>query len=324
MIDILMKLTSKFGVSGNEEDIRNCIREEIKDYVDDIIIDPLGNLIAIKKGKGKKIMLAAHMDEIGIIVTHIDDKGFLRFSNLGGIDVYSIIGNRVRFQNGIIGIIHFEEKLEDIRDLDLHYMYIDIGVDSREEALKHVNVGSAAAFYSDTIVQGDSIMSKSLDNRSGCAVLVDIIKRRKNTKNEIYYTFTVQEELGLRGAKTAAYNVMPDMAISVDVTGTGDTPESYIFDVKLGHGPAIKIKDWAVICHPVVKKLLIDSAKKENIPYQLEILEYGSTDIGTIHVTAGGIPSGGISIPCRYIHSYAEQIRISDMKNAANLLYSFI
>ena len=148
-------------------------------------------------------------------------------------------------------------------------MYIDIGVDSRDEALKHVNVGSAAAFYSDTIVQGDSIMSKSLDNRSGCAVLVDIIKRRKNTKNEIYYTFTVQEELGLRGAKTAAYNVMPDMAISVDVTGTGDTPESYIFDVKLGHGPAIKIKDWAVICHPVVKKALNRFSKERK--YTLSI-----------------------------------------------------
>jgi len=203
-------------------------------------------------------------------------------------------------------------------------MYIDIGARSREEALKMVNIGDVACFVGDAVLQGDTVISKALDNRSGCAVVVKAIKELKKTDNEIYFVFTVQEEVGLRGAKTAAFSIKPDIAIAVDVTMTGDTPESHPMEVKCGGGPAIKVKDRSVICHPEVRKLLEESAKRNNIPYQLEILEAGGSDPGSIHLTAGGIPSGAISIPVRYVHSPVETASMSDINNAVKLLVEAI
>ncbi|MDQ2086786.1 M42 family metallopeptidase [Herbivorax sp. ANBcel31] len=320
MFDLLKKMTQITGVSGNEEEIRDVITEEIKDKVDDIRVDTLGNLIAVKKGTGKKIMVAAHMDEIGVMATFIDDDGFIRFSNIGGVSKYNAIGQKVRFNNGTIGAVHYEQKLEDIKNLNLSKMYIDIGASSKEEALKSVSIGDVACFAGDAKNQGDTIISKALDDRSGCAVLIKAIEDMKKTENEIYYVFTVQEELGLRGAKTAAYQIKPDLAIAVDVTLTGDTPNARPMEVKLGKGPAIKIKDRSIICHPKVRKLLEQSAKRINIPYQFEILESGGNDSGAIHISAGGVPSGAISIPCRYVHSPVEMASLTDIENAAKLL----
>ncbi|NLU25556.1 MAG: M42 family metallopeptidase [Hungateiclostridium thermocellum] len=324
MFDLLKKFTGIVGVSGNEEEIREAIIEEIKECVDEIKVDTLGNLIAVKKGKGKKIMVAAHMDEIGVMVTYIDDKGFLRFSAVGGVSRYDCIGQRVKFKNGVVGAVYYEEKLEDMKNLQLSKMYIDIGARSREEALKMVNIGDVACFVGDAVLQGDTVISKALDNRSGCAVVVKAIKELKKTDNEIYFVFTVQEEVGLRGAKTAAFSIKPDIAIAVDVTMTGDTPETHPMEVKCGGGPAIKVKDRSVICHPEVRKLLEESAKRNNIPYQLEILEAGGSDPGSIHLTAGGIPSGAISIPVRYVHSPVETASMSDINNAVKLLVEAI
>ena len=284
----------------------------------------MGNLIAIKKGKGKKIMVAAHMDEIGLMVTHIDEKGFLRFSSVGGVRRYDSIGQRVRFKNGTVGVVYYEDKFEDMKNLRFSKMYIDIGAANREEAEKLVKIGETACFEGEAVKQGDMVISKALDDRSGCAVVVKAIKDLPQTDNEIYFVFTVQEELGLRGAGTAAYSIKPDMAIAVDVTLTGDTPESHPMEVKCGGGPAIKIKDRSVICHPQVRKLLEESAEKIGIPYQLEILESGGSDPGSIHITAGGIPSGAISIPCRYVHSPGETASLKDIENAARLLIEAI
>ncbi|TYQ15468.1 UNVERIFIED_CONTAM: endoglucanase [Acetivibrio alkalicellulosi] len=320
MFDLLKKLTQTTGVSGNEEEIRNVIKEEIKGKVDQITVDTLGNLIAVKKGNGKKIMVAAHMDEIGVMATFIDDNGFVRFSSIGGVNQYNSIGQKVRFNNGTIGALHYEQKLDDLKNLKLSKMYIDIGVDSKEEALKLVGIGDVACFVGDCVKQGNIIISKALDDRSGCAVVIDAINNMPKTENEIYYVFTVQEELGLRGAKTAAYQIKPDLAIAVDVTLTGDTPNSHLMEVKCGKGPAIKIKDRSIICHPKVKKLLENSAKKINIPYQYEVLEAGGSDPGAIHISAGGVPSGAISIPCRYVHSPVETACLTDIENAVKLL----
>ncbi len=324
MFDLIKKLTGAVGVSGNEEEIRELIIQEIKDYVDEIRVDALGNLIAVKKGKDKKIMVAAHMDEIGLMVTHIDEKGFLRFSTVGGVSRFDSIGQRVRFKNGTVGAVYYEDKLEDMKDLRFSKMYIDIGASNREEAEKSVKIGDTACFAGETVKQGDMVISKALDDRSGCAVVVKAIKDLPQTDNEIYFVFTVQEELGLRGAGTAAYSIKPDMAIAVDVTMTGDTPESHPMEVKCGRGPAIKIKDRSVICHPQVRKLLEEAAEKNGIPYQLEILEAGGSDPGSIHITAGGIPSGAISIPCRYVHSPVETASLKDIENAARLLIEAI
>lgn len=324
MFELIKRLTQSFGVSGNEEEIRETIINEIKNDIQEIRVDTLGNLIATKPGKGKKIMVAAHMDEIGVMATYIDEKGFIRFSNIGGVSAFVSLGQKVKFKNGTVGAVFYEDKLDDMKNLKLSKMYIDIGAKDKKEAEKLVRIGDVACFVGDTVRQGDMVISKAIDDRSGCAVIVEAIKRLPQTDNEIYFVFTVQEELGLRGAKTAAYQLKPDIAIAVDVTDTGDTPEANLMEVKCGGGPAIKIKDRSVICHPEVKKLLEESARNINIPYQFEVLEYGGSDPGAIHISAGGVPSGAISIPCRYIHSPVEAASLEDIENAVKLLIEAI
>jgi tetrahedral aminopeptidase len=320
MFDLVRKLTGSFGVSGNEEEIRDIIINEIENKVDEIRVDVLGNLIAVKKGTGKKIMIAAHMDEIGLMVTHIDEKGFLRFSNLGWVSQFYSLCQRVQFKNGTIGSIFYEEKLEEMKDLKLSKMYIDIGCATREDAEKKVRTGDVACFIGEAKKEGNMIISKALDDRAGCSVLIETIKSLPKTENELYFVFTVQEELGLRGARTAAYQILPDIAIAVDVTLTGDTPDTIPMEVKCGGGPAIKIKDRSIICHPEVKKMLEKAAKKAEIKIQYEILENGGSDPGSIHLVAGGIPSGAISIPCRYAHSTNEMVDINDLEESVRLL----
>lgn len=324
MFDLVKMLTAKFGVSGNEEEIREFIKGKIEKYVDEIQTDTLGNLIAVKKGKGKRIMVAAHMDEIGIMATYIDDKGFIRYSNVGWVSPYYLLGQRVRFKGGTVGAIFYEEKLEDFKNLKLSNTYIDIGAENKEEAGKKVEIGETAVIEGEAVKNGDMIISKALDDRAGCAVLIKTIKDLPETDNEIYFVFTVQEELGLRGAKTAAYSIKPDLAIAVDVTLTGDTPECKPMGVRCGDGPAIKIKDRSIICHQEVKRLLEESARKLKIPYQYEIIESGGSDAGAIHMAVGGIPTGAVSIPCRYTHSPVETVNINDMENAVKLLIESI
>lgn len=320
MFELVKKLTQTFGVSGNEESIRELIASEIKSYVDEIKVDTLGNLIAIKKGSGKKIMVASHMDEIGVIVIHIDKNGFLRFSTIGGVYTFHSICQRVRFKNGVTGIIFYEEKISDIKNLKLENLYIDIGAKNKEEAEKKIQIGDVACFVGETIQEGDMIISKALDDRSGCAVAIKALQQMCQTKNELYFVFTVQEELGLRGAKTAAFQIEADMAIAIDVTKTGDTPESKVMEVRCGHGPAIKLKDRSIICHKDVIGLLENSAKRLQLPYQFEILETGGSDVGAIHLSVGGVASGAISIPCRNVHSTIEMVNINDLNNAIKLL----
>ena len=223
-MDLLKKLTQCFGPSGNEEEIREFIKNEIKNNVDDIRTDALGNLIARKKGPGKKIMFAAHMDEIGLITTFIDKNGFIRFSAIGGIMPFRILYQKVSFKNGTVGIVSYEEKLEKMADLTLEKMYIDIGAKSREQAEEKVNIGDAACFMSNFNLEFDTVSSKALDNRIGCYILIEALKSLNDNHNDLYFVFTAQEELGLRGAGTSAYSINPDYAIAVDITGTGDTP----------------------------------------------------------------------------------------------------
>ena len=318
-ISLLEKLLKTFGPSGSEDKIKEVIKEEIKDYADEIREDALGNLIAVKKGLGKKIMIASHMDEIGVMINSIDEKGFLRFTNIGGVNPFSSLYQRVKFVDGTIGTIGME-KLDEIKDLKLNKMFIDIGLPTKEEVVKKINVGDVAAFDSAFVYQNEIIMSKTLDDRLGCYVAIEALKQLKNCPNEVYFVFTVQEEVGLRGAKTAAYGINPDMGIAIDVTLTGDTPKAETMDVGIGKGVAIKVKDNSVISHPAVKNLMIETAIENDIPYQLEILVGGGTDSGAIHLTRAGVPSGVISIPCRYVHSPSETAAASDVINAVKLL----
>ena len=318
-MELLKKLTGVWGPSGCETRVAELIKEEVKEYADEIYTDALGNLICRKKGNGKKVMFASHMDEIGIVVTFIDEKGFLRFADVGGLYLRNLINRRVRFENGKIGVIGTEENNEKRQ---MSTMFIDIGAKDREDAEKMVSIGDMAVFEGELPCQNGKIISKALDNRIGCYVLIEAMRKVKS-ENDLYFCFTTQEEVGLRGARTAAFKIEPEYALSVDVTDIGDTPKAPKMAVKLGNGAAVKVMDYSVISSIDVREKLIEVAEERGIKYQREIMMEGGTDAGVIHFTKGGVKTGGISIPTRYIHSPSEMIDEEDLKASINLLIGF-
>ena len=324
MKDLIKALTELYGPSGNEEGIRAFIQDAVTPMVDEIRTDALGNLIALKKGTGSgaKVMLAAHMDEIGVIATYADEKGFLRFAGVGGVSPLMISGGRVRFSNGVIGTIGLEklDSPEIVPGLDK--MYLDVGAKGRD--CLPVAVGDVACFDRGCVAQGNRLVSKAMDDRIGCAVLIETARKLKAVPHDVYFVFTTQEEVGLRGARTSAYGIDPDVAIAVDVTGTGDTPEARPMAVVLGDGPAIKVKDSGMLAHRGVKDLLIQRAEAGGLPYQLEVLEFGTTDAFAIQVSRAGVPTGAVSIPARYIHTTSETVDLGDVLNAVELLIAVI
>lgn len=323
-MELLKKLTGAFGPSGNEDRVAEIIIEEIKPYVDEVKRDRLGNVIAVKKGNGKgKLMLAAHMDQIGVMITEVEKEGFLRFVNVGGISPHVILGHNVIFANGITGVISKEGKVE-MKDLKLRDMYIDIGASSREDSVKSVNIGDFGVFASNFVINGDRVSSGAMDNRVSCYIQIEAAKRMKRAEYDVYFVFTVQEETYTSGAATSAYAIEPDAAIAVDVTATGDTPNCPRMAVRLGNGAAIKIMDRGMITHPKMKKFLEETAIKYNIKYQFEVLEFGGTDGMEIHVSKAGVPTGVISIPTRYIHTPTEMVSMSDVENVTKLLVKAI
>lgn len=323
-MEVLRKLTGTWSPSGNEESTVKLIKEQITSCVDEIATDALGNLIAHKKGAGKRLMLSAHMDEIGLMVISVDDHGFLRFAAVGGVDAFPSLYQRVRFANGTVGVVAYEEALEEMKDLKLDKMYIDIGAISKEEAMEKVSIGDIAVFEGGLERLGSAVVSKALDNRIGVYVLIDVIKQVKTSPYDLYFVFSSQEEVGLRGARATAFAIEPDVGIAIDVTDTGDTPNCKKMAVKLGGGPAIKVKDSSIICHPKVRAALEAAAKADGVAYQHEIMTAGGTDAGAIHTSRGGVITGAVSIPARYIHTPAEMVRVEDVNGAIKLLVSFL
>ena len=229
---------------------------------------------------------------------------------------YTRSGSVPKRNNGVIGA----EKIDDLKQLTLEKLYIDIGATSAEEAKTKVAVGDIASFDHGYLDLGQRVVAKALDDRVGCAVLIEALKRVTKPQNDLYCTFTVQEEVGLRGAKTAAFGLDPDLGIALDVTATGDTPEAPKLAMKLGQGAAIKVKDVSLITHPQVKELLTTLAEQNGIPHQFEVLPFGGTDAGAIHLTKAGIPAGVISVPCRYLHSPSEMVDLNDVEAAVRLV----
>ncbi len=317
---LLKELCESFGPSGREDKVRDIIKREADKLGLKSETDALGNLIVRKEGNGKRIMLAAHMDEIGVCATFIDKNGFIRFSNIGGVYTKRLLNRRVVFANGTVGVIDTEA---DNKELKMSKMFIDIGAKNKEEAEKYISVGDMAVFQGEYKEQNGFVISKALDNRAGCYVLLEAMKNVKSD-NDLYFVFTSQEEVGLRGAKASAYSVDPDMALSIDVTDTGDTPGCDIMAVELTKGACIKVMDRSIISHPDIRCALIETAKKNNIDYQLEVLTDGGTDGGVIHTTKDGVKTGGISIPTRYIHSPSEMVSIKDIFDSINLLVKFL
>jgi putative aminopeptidase FrvX len=324
MRELIRKLVETYGPSGVEDQIRAVIRAEVEPLADEIAVDPLGSLIVHKQGgEGKRIALSAHMDEIGVMVCYVDEEGFARFTRIGGVSPLTCVGARVAFADGTMGVIGVEGKREDTTKIPkFEQLYIDVGATSRDDC--PVQVGDAGVFVRRFAhvegAQGTRLIAKAMDDRIGCAVLIETLRRLEHTPYDLYVVFSVQEEVGLRGARTAAYGIDPDVAIAVDVTTTGDTPECYPMAVELGKGPAVKIQDKRMIAHPAVRDLLIQRAKQADIPYQLEILEWGSTDAAAMQLVRAGVPAGCLSIPCRHIHSPSEMVDEKDVENSVRLL----
>ncbi len=323
---LIKRLTETYGPSGHEQLIREAIREEIAKLVDEVRVDALGNLIARKKGSGaaprKKVMLAAHMDEIGVIVTHVDAQGFLRFAPIGGVFPLTLFGQRCLFENGRVGVFGRERKDAKATEVKLDQMFIDVG--ARDAATSPVQVGDTAGFWRDFVDLGDRMIAKSMDDRVGCAVLIETIRELGKSPHDLFFVFTVQEEVGVRGATTSAYSVQPDLAIAIDVTDVGDTPEATTMAVGIGKGPAIKVKDAGMLAHPGLKNLLVQTAQEAKLPYQLEVLTGGSTDAMAIQLTREGIPTGVVSIPERYVHTPSEMVDFDDVQNTVKLLVNFL
>lgn len=324
MDELIKKLVESFGPSGFEDQIRELIRKEVDGLADEITIDAMGNLIVHKEGEddGLKVMIAAHMDEIGIMTTHITEKGFLRFTKIGGLRPQALMGGRIQFADGLIGTI-YTEKLETwnkLHPLDKHY--IDVGGTSREDC--PIEVGTTGGFLGPFIAQGTRRIAKSMDDRIGCAVAIEALKQLDQSPHDLYFVFSVQEEVGTRGAQAAANKLQPDVGLAIDVTMAGDTPEAPIMPVELGAGPAIKVKDAGMIAHSGLVRQMRARAEELDIPYQLEVLEGGSTDARSMQIAGPGSAAGCLSIPCRYVHTPSEIVDIQDVENAVRLLVSLI
>jgi putative aminopeptidase FrvX len=320
MKELIRKLTETYGPSGVEEQIRAVIRAEVEPLADEIRVDPLGSLVARKQGgEGKRIVLDAHMDEIGVMVTYVDEKGFARFTRIGGVNPLTCVGTRVAFADGTAGVINVEEKRQDsAKAPKLEELYIDVGATSRDDC--PVQIGDAAVFVRPFAVQGTRLIGKAIDDRIGCAVLIETLRRLKRTPHDVYFIFSVQEETTLSGARTSAYGIDPDLAIAVDITATGDTPESRSRAVALGGGPAVKVQDRGMIAHPAVRELMVRCAEKAKIPHQLEVLDFGTTDAAAIQLVRTGVPAGCLSIPCRHFHTPSEMVDEKDVENSVRLL----
>ena len=320
---LIEELCSVFGPSGQEEQIREVISRLLEGLVDTVQTDGLGNLIARRRPTasahhGKRVMLAAHMDEIGVMVTHVDAQGFCRFTTVGGVLTNTLIGSRVHFANGVEGAFGLEGSPLARERPTLQKMFLDVGASAKENA--RVQVGDTAVFRSAFGAVGDRLFAPNLDDRIGCAVLIQALRELENSPHEILAVFTTQEEVGARGATTAGYGLAPEIVLAIDVTATGDFPQATPMAVALGKGPAIKIMDRRMITHPTVRRWLESTAQAHDLPYQLEVLEYGSTDASAVQISRAGVPAGTISLPCRYVHTPSQVADYNDARNAVCLL----
>ena len=323
LFETLQRLNTAFGPSGDESGVATVICDLAKPFVDEIRIDVMGNVICHKKGSGPRVMFAAHMDSLGFVVTHIEKDGFLRIAALGGISAARVLHTPVRFKNGVTGLVSADAGVS-IDKITMDDLYLDIGATDKADAEKMVRLGDVAIYNTPVMENNGVFISPYLDNRISCAVQLLAMEKLGESENDLYFVFTVQEELGLRGAKTAAYAIDPDYGIVLDVTGSSDTPKVKHTDSSVqGKGAAIKVMDHSVICDPAVVRLLEQLAVQNGIAYQKTVKRTGGTDAGAMQPTRSGVRVSGICVPCRYTHSPAECIRATDALNCVELVCAF-
>jgi endoglucanase len=330
---LLEKLCNAFGVSGAETQVRDLLQNVMSSHCNTTQIDSMGNLICYKKGnKGYKnsIMLAAHMDEVGFIISGITNEGYLRFKTVGGIDIRVITAKSVvvgpQKIPGVIGVIppHLDEK-ENNATPKTGDLFIDIGAKDAEQAKKYINIGDYAGFDSKFMEFGSCLVkAKALDNRVGCYILTELANYIY--AHDVYFSFTVQEEVGCRGAATAAYNVLPSVALVVETTTCSDVigTEKEDYSTRLNQGAAISLLDRTSYSDKGIVKALVTTAKNNNIKYQYKQTTLGGNDAGTIHLTENGIRTGVISVPCRYIHSPSSVASKNDIEGCRDIIYNLL
>ncbi len=331
MKKLLKTLTETLGPSGHENAVRSVVMKEIKPLVDEVRVDALGNVIARVKPSGMvktstRIMLAGHMDEASLVASHIDKNGFVRFTTVGETFGRCTLGARVKFLNGITGVVGFENL--DRAD-SFNKMFIDVGATSPKDC--PVKVGDIAVFDHPFIEMGRRLVAKSMDNRSGVAVLIETMRslilhqaQGKPILHDVYFVFTTQEKMDVRGATTATFGIDPDIGLTVDVTPVGDTPGANKVEMRLGAGPCIKIRDALMLADPRVVDWMVKVAEKAHIPFQREVSVIDSTDARAIQLARAGVIVGGLSIPVRYKNSSSEMVDNEDLKNSAKLLTALL
>lgn len=336
-IELLKRLCETPGVSGREERIRRLVADELKSVADEVKFDAMGNVIAVKRGNGgPRVMIAAHMDEIGFLVRHIDDKGFLRLQPVGGWDARVLFAQRV-YVHGHTGTtllgalmpaakpVHLLTEEERRKQPTVEEFFVDLGLPA-DKVRELVEIGDPVTMARTAEEVGDTIMSKTLDDRVSVFVMIEALREVKEHRCEIVAVATVQEEVGLRGALTSAYALNPDIGIAIDVTLANDYAGADETEriTRLGGGAAIKVMDSSLICHPKLVRHFRDVAEKHAIPYQLEILTRGGTDAGAIQRAREGVPSFTLSIPTRYVHTVNEMAAKADIEACIQLLARYL
>jgi len=327
---ILKELAEAIGVSGDEGGARAVVLGAVREHVDEVKVDALGNVLALKRGTGEqplRVMVAAHMDEIGLMVTGHDGDGFLRVAAVGGIDARLLPGSFLQVGPeripGVIGLkpVHLLREKEDQEVSKIEDLVVDVGASSKDEAKKLAPLGTYAAFTTPFRELGPTVSGKAFDDRAGCAVLVELV-RGERFGFDLHAVFTVQEEVGLRGAQVAAYAIEPHCAFVLEGTIADDTPKDKDVSptTELGKGPAITVMDRSFIADRRLVRLLTDTAQALGIPYQFKQPGIGGTDAGTIHLTREGVPSATVAVPCRYIHSPVTMLSLDDFNNTVRLM----
>lgn len=327
MFELIRQMVNLYGASGRERGVADAIEALLKDSVDTITRDAMGNLICEKRGTdpdGKRVMLSAHMDHIGFIVVAAEKEGFLRVMPVGGISLAVSRTRHVSFENGVQGVI-VQEPVREGETPAMKHMFIDIGAQDENEALSMVKLGDVAVYANDCFRLGEHrVAAPAMDDRVACALLVSVMQALPETKDTVIAVFSTQEEVGCRGAKTAAFSVEPDVGIALDVTANGDTPETKLPAIKLGEGAAVKIMDRGSISNPDLVNDLLSAGERAGVKTQREVLPFGGTDASAIQLSRGGVRVCTVSIPCRYVHSACEVIDLRDVQAAKALLLSYL
>jgi len=329
MKSFIKQLVETPGPSGYESQVRDLVKKELEPLVDELYVDRLGNLIA-RQGtpgaNGTKIMLAAHMDEVGVAATHIDEQGFVRFLPVGALSPLSCLGSRVQFLNGATGVIGAERLADENKTPTFGQLFIDLGRFSRAEC--PVRVGDEAVFVQPFIDLGERLVGKALDDRVGVALLVEVLReiQEQNIQSPhgLYFVFSVQEQVGARGAITAAYGVDPDLGIAVDATPSGDTPAGRKLVASLGKGPAIRVRDGSTLFDPSIVDWMVRTAEAAGLPFQLEVVEKEYTGGRAIQLSHAGVPVGCLSLPCRYMHTASEMVDYQDLQNGVRFMLELL